>query len=79
MFHYKNAYIQQYFNIDTNVLCDISEMNDKFKNQPTMNELMKNPGKVPFIDQQQKTKYYASPQTPMPKPNFVETNKILGR
>ena len=55
------------------------EMNDKFKNQPTMNELMKNPGKVPFIDQQQKTKYYASPQTPMPKPNFVETNKILGR
>lgn len=55
------------------------EMNDKFTNQPTMNELMKNPGKVPFIDQQQKTKYYASPQTPMPKPNFVETNKILGR
>lgn len=55
------------------------EMNDKFKNQPTMNELMKNPGKVPYIDQQQKTKYYASPQTPMPKPNFVETNKILGR
>lgn len=55
------------------------EMNDKFKNQPTMNELMKNPGKVPFIDQQQKTKYYASPQTPMPKPNFVETNKILGQ
>ena len=30
MFHYKNPYIQQYFNIDTNVLCDISEMNDKF-------------------------------------------------
>ena len=55
------------------------EMNDKFKNQPTINEIMKNPGKVPFIDQQQKTKYYASPQTPMPKPNFVETNQILGR
>ena len=40
---------------------------------------MKNPGKVPFIDNQQKMKYLKSPQTPMPKPNFVETNKILGR
>ena len=55
------------------------EITDKFKNQPTMNELMKNPGKVPFIDQQQKTKYLPSPRTPMPKPDFVETNKILGR
>lgn len=55
------------------------EMTDKFKNQPTMNELMKNPGKVPFIYQQQKTKYLPSPRTPMPKPDFVETNKILGR
>lgn len=55
------------------------EMSDKFKNQPSMKELMKNPGKVPYIDNQQKTKYYASPQTPMPKPDFVETNKILGR
>lgn len=54
-------------------------MTDKFKNQPTINELMKNPGKVPFIDQQQKTKYLPSPRTPMPKPDFVETNKILGR
>lgn len=55
------------------------EMNDKFKNVPGIDELMKNPGKVPYIDQQQKTKYYASPQTPMPRPNFVETNQIMGR
>lgn len=55
------------------------EMSDRFKNQPTINEIMKNPGKVPFIDNQQKMKYIPSPQTPMPKPNFVETNKILGR
>ncbi len=55
------------------------EMNDKFKNVPDIDEIMKNPGKVPFIDQQQKTKYYASPQNPMPRPNFVETNQILGR
>ena len=55
------------------------EMSDRFSNQDTINDIMKNPGKVPFIDNQQKTKYIPSPQTPMPKPNFVETNKILGR
>lgn len=55
------------------------EMTDKFKNQPTMNELMKNPGKAPFIDQQKKLKYLPSSKTPMPKPDFVETNKLIGR
>lgn len=55
------------------------EMQDRFKNVPDMNELMRNPGKVPYIDNQQKIKYLPSPQNPMPKPNFVETNKILGR
>lgn len=56
------------------------EMNkDRFKNVPDINELMRNPGKVPYIDNQQKIKYLPSPKNPMPKPNFVETNKILGR
>jgi len=55
------------------------EMVDKFKNQPTMNEIMKNPGKVPFIDNEKKMKYLPAPRTPMPKPDFVETNTILGR
>ena len=40
---------------------------------------VKNPGKVPYIDRQQKLKYDPAPRTPMPKANFVETNKILGR
>ena len=55
------------------------EMKDRFKNVPEINEIMKNPGKVPFIDKQQKIKYDPAPKTPMPKANFVETNKILGR
>jgi len=55
------------------------EMQDRFKNQSEINDVMKNPGKVPFIDQQEKTKYIPSSRTPMPKPDFVETNKILGR
>ena len=52
---------------------------DKFKNVPTVNEVMKNPGKVPYIDKGQKIKYSPAPKTPMPKGNFVEINKMLGR
>ena len=46
---------------------------------PDVKEIMRNPGKVPYIDKQQKIKYDPAPQAPMPKANFVETNKILGR
>ena len=55
------------------------EMQDRFKNNSNIDEIMKNPGKVPFIDTQQKMKYLPSSRTPMPRPNFVETNRILGR
>ena len=55
------------------------EMKDKFKDVPTVNEVMKNPGKVPYIDKGQKIKYQPAPQAPMPKGNFVEINKMLGR
>jgi len=55
------------------------EMKDKFQNQSNFNDIMKNPGKVPYIDKGQKIKYDTAPKTPMPKANFVETNKILGR
>lgn len=55
------------------------EMSDRFNMQPSINEIMKNPGRVPYIDKQQKMKYLPSPRTPMPKPDFVETNTILNR
>ena len=55
------------------------EMKDKFKNQDKFNDIMKNPGKVPYIDKSQKIKYDAAPKAPMPKGNFVEINKMLGR
>ena len=54
------------------------EMGDGFKRTGEFNELMKNPGKPPFIDKQQKIKYDPNRNPPMPKPNFVETNKIMG-
>ena len=56
-----------------------SEMKDSFKNVPNVKEAMRNPGKIPYIDKQQKIKYDTAPRAPMPKANFVETNKILGR
>lgn len=56
------------------------EMSDKInKDSGEVDYLMKHPGKVPFIDNQYKMKLYGAPNTPMPKPNFIETNKILGR
>lgn len=56
-----------------------NEMKADKMNMPGAKEIMRNPGKVPYIDKQQKLKYDQAPKTPMPKPNFVETNKILGR
>ena len=55
------------------------EMNDKFKNVPDVSEAMKNPGKVPYLDRNKKVKYGTAPKAPMPKGNFVEINKMLGR
>ena len=56
-----------------------NEMKADKMNMPGAKEIMRNPGKVPYIDKQQKLKYDPAPKTPMPKPNFVETNKIIGR
>lgn len=55
------------------------EMRDKFKNIESMDEMLKNPGKVPYIDNYKKEKYTPAAKTPMPKPDLVETNRILGR
>ena len=42
------------------------EMKDSFKNVPDVKEIMRNPGKVPYIDKQQKIKYDPAPRAPMP-------------
>ena len=56
-----------------------SEMKDKFKNIDSIDEIMKNPGKVPYIDKYQREKYTPASKTPMPKPDLVETKRMLGR
>ena len=56
-----------------------NEMKDGLSRNTKIREIMKNPGKVPYIDNQEKLKYDPAPRAPMPKANFVETNKIIGR
>ncbi len=55
------------------------EMRDKFKNIDSIDEIMKNPGKVPYIDNYKREKYTPAARNAMPKPDLVETKKILGR
>lgn len=55
------------------------EMKDRFKNIDKIDDIMKNPGKVPYVDKYQRERYNASPRTPMPKPDLVETKRMLGR
>lgn len=55
------------------------EMKDRFKNVDNINEIMKNPGKVPYIDKYQREKYTPAAKTAMPKPDMVETKRILGQ
>lgn len=55
------------------------EMTDRFKNQDKVDEIMKNPGKVPYINNQEKIKYESAPKNQSPRPNLLETKKIFGR
>ena len=55
------------------------EMKDRFKNMDNIDGLMKNPGKVPYIDNYKKERYTPAAKTASPKPTQVEAIKILGR
>lgn len=55
------------------------EMNDKFKDSPDIQELINKSGKSQFENRQEKIKYSPAPKSIQPRPNFVETKKILGR
>lgn len=55
------------------------EMKDRFKNIDKIDEIMKNPSKVPYVDKNERAKYTPASRNAMPKPDLVETKKILGR
>lgn len=56
-----------------------SEMKDKFKSRNDIDYIMKHPGKIPYIDHYQREKYQSAPKNALPRPDLVETKKILGR
>ena len=56
-----------------------NEMKDSRFNKQEIGDIMRNPGKIPFIDNKEKIKYHPSDRMPNPRPNLIETNKILGR
>lgn len=56
-----------------------SEMKDRFKDVDTVDYVMKHPGKIPYLYKNEKVKYTPAAKTAMPKPDLVETKRILGR
>ena len=56
-----------------------SEMKDTIKRGDNTERIMKNPGKIPWSEQQFKDKYTPRGRGADPRPNFIETNRMLGR
>lgn len=42
-------------------------------------DIMRNPGKIPFIDHNSKTKHYPSDRMPNPTPSLIEQNAIMNK
>lgn len=57
---------------------EFKKNNGRFDKQE-IGDIMRNPGKIPFIDYNSKTKHYPSDRTPNPRPNLIETNAIINR
>lgn len=55
------------------------EMKDRFRNQDEIDTIMKNPGRIPFIRNEERIRDIGGNRMPNPKPDFTETTKILGR
>ena len=55
------------------------EMYDKIDKSNKVNNIMKNPGKIPWADKLEKAHYTGKPKGSNPSPNLIERNKIMGR
>ncbi len=55
------------------------ELSDRYPHNLQLKEVIRRPSDAPFLNHQDKIKYEKSQRTPMPKPNFIETNRIIGR
>ena len=55
------------------------QLSNKYPHNLQLKEVIKRPSDAPFLNSGDKLKYDKASKTPMPKPNFIETNKIIGR
>lgn len=55
------------------------EMNDKFKNIGDIDYIMRHPGKIPFISNEEKLKDTGTSRMPNPTPDFNESMTIIRR
>jgi type III secretory pathway component EscS len=56
-----------------------NEMKDRFKDINSVDYIMKHPGSIPYIDKQSSTKYTPASRNAMPRPDLVETKRLMGR
>lgn len=49
---------------------------DRFNNVPGAEDLMNAAGNPPFLNDNERLKYYAAPKMPIPNPNLIERQKI---
>ena len=55
------------------------EMKESRFQKQEIGNIMRNPGKIPFIDNNEKIKYHPSDRMPNPSPNFIERKRIMER
>ena len=55
------------------------EMKESRFQKQEIGDIMRNPGKIPFIDNNEKIKYHPSDRMPNPSPNFIERKRIMER
>ena len=55
------------------------EISGRYPHNLQLKEVLRRPSDAPFLNHEDKLKFDKTPRTPMPKPNFIETNKIIGR
>lgn len=55
-----------------------NEMNDKFEGKKDLKEMMKNSRNISIPEANKQMKYIPAPKSQAPKPNFIESRKILG-
>jgi len=57
----------------------MNEMGDKINKNGNIDNIMKNPGKIPWANRLEKEQYTGKPNSASPTPNLMEKRKMMGR